>query len=566
MVSLDIYIHTRPVIGTFPERTTELLELTPEVRLQIIDLLEHGESLDSSYRDLLFPSRHQECRLEYAGKMRDEDILANTMAVPLQPIRTFLNNNSSMNGNTTWNNMLIFGDNLQAMKTLLKMKEEQKILNSDNSSGVQLVYIDPPFGTGDEYGRQNEETAYSARIKGAKFISFLQKRLVFIRELLSPSGTVFVRLDYHFGHYIKVLMDEIFKEYNFRNEIVINRAHRRNRNLTRFNVSTESLYFYSKTSDFYFYSPEMPRTCNFCGTPKEPIWEDLTSPGLRKPPQRIIFGRQYLPRTGRHFTYSQEKIDALAKEGRLRLNKYIPYIDINGNRVEETPEYLQTEKVPIDNNWTDIKGYAYSNNYPTENHESLLERIINTGSKPNDIVLDAFAGSGTTLAVAEKLGRRWIGIDCGKASIYTIQKRMLNLRANIGNKGKKLIPKPFTLYNAGLYDFSQLRQLPWDNWRFFALNLFECKDEIHKVNGIIMDGYRGSHDVIIFNHTLDGGTVLDYGYIDDLHSRLANHLGSRLFIIAPAASVTFLEDYVEYGDIRYYILRIPYSITLCASG
>ena len=188
-------------------------------------------------------------------------------------------------------------------------------------------------------------------------------------------------------------------------------------------------------------------------------------------------------------------------------------------------------------------------------------QVINTASKQNDIVLDAFAGSGTTLAVSEKLSRRWIGIDCGKLSIYTIQKRMLNLRTNIGNtKGKKLNPKPFTLYNAGLYDFSQLRKLPWEGWRFFALNLFECRDEAHKVGGIDMDGFRSGYDVVIFNHTLKGGAVLDYGYIDDLDERIGTKLGARLFIIAPAASVTFLEDYVERGDTRYYILRIPYSI------
>jgi DNA modification methylase len=97
--------------------------------------------------------------------------------------------------------------------------------------------------------------------------------------------------------------------------------------------------------------------------------------------------------------------------------------------------------------------------YPTEKPEGVLARIVESSSGIGDIVLDAFAGSGTTCAVAEKLGRRWIGIDCGKLAIYTIQKRMLNLRAEIGNKGAVVKPNPFTLYNAGLYDFSKLRDL-----------------------------------------------------------------------------------------------------------
>jgi len=101
--------------------------------------------------------------------------------------------------------------------------------------------------------------------------------------------------------------------------------------------------------------------------------------------------------------------------------------------------------------------------YPTQKPEALLERIIKASSNEGDLILDAFAGSGTTLAVAEKLGRRWIGIDCGKLAIYTIQKRMLNLKSEIGNKGKKLKPKPFTLYHAGLYDFSKLKNCPGRN-------------------------------------------------------------------------------------------------------
>lgn len=214
--------------------------------------------------------------------------------------------------------------------------------------------------------------------------------------------------------------------------------------------------------------------------------------------------------------------------------------------------------------WDDIpfvnRAAAERTYYPTQKPEALLERIIKASSNPGDIVLDAFAGSGTTLAVAEKLGRRWIGIDCGKLAIYTIQKRMLNLKTEIGNKGKPLEPKPFVLYNAGLYDFARLKELPWEGWRSYALGLFQCQDKPHKVAGIELDGYRGSDDVLVFNHTLGGGVVLDYGFIDDLHTQIGSRIGPRFFIIAPAASVAFLEDYVDKGRTRYYILRIPYSI------
>jgi len=526
---------------------------------------EENERLVNQLEDLkyalLFDSK-KEYELIYADKEREEDILADTMAVPLQKVKTFRNGEDG-NG---WTNMLIFGDNLQVLKTLLQMKKEGKLKNADGTPGVRLVYIDPPFGTGDEYEVTDNAKAYSAKLKGCRFIEFLRKRLIMLRELLSDDGSIFVRIDYHFGHYIKVMMDEVFGEQNFQNDIVINRVKKGLQGITRFNVSKESIYLYSKTASFRFYNPKVPRRCNFCGREKEPIWDDLTSPGLRHPPERIIFGRKYLPRRGRHFTYTQEKINALEKAGRLRMNQDIPYYDLEGNKIEARPEYLQTEAVPIDDNWTDIKGYAFTTGYPTENHEDLLNRVIRTGTLAGDIVLDAFAGSGTTLAVAEKLGRRWIGVDCGKLAIYTMQKRLLNIAESKDledpQKKKKYGKpcKPFALYNAGLYDYKKIRELPWEQYRDFALKLFQCRDSKHEISKIELDGYLGADSVMVFNYQKHPNAMLDRGFIDDLHKYLGEKIDRRFFIIAPAASVQFLEDYIEKGKTKYFVLRIPYSI------
>ncbi|HKU53013.1 MAG TPA: site-specific DNA-methyltransferase, partial [Nitrospira sp.] len=199
-------------------------------------------------------------------------------------------------------------------------------------------------------------------------------------------------------------------------------------------------------------------------------------------------------------------------------------------------------------------------NYPTQKPEALLERIIGASSSPGDLVLDCFAGAGTTLAVAEKLGRRWIGIDCGKLAIYTIQKRLLNLKSRIGDSGPDHRAKPFTLYNAGLYDLRRVRDLPWDDYRTFALQLFQIRNEPHKLGGIQLDGYKGSSDALIFNFKENEGVMLDEEYIEELNKHLGSRARTEFFIVAPAASVTFLEDYKEFGKTRYYILRIPYSI------
>jgi len=200
--------------------------------------------------------------------------------------------------------------------------------------------------------------------------------------------------------------------------------------------------------------------------------------------------------------------------------------------------------------------------YPTQKPEILIERIMASSTHNGDLVLDAFAGSGTTCAVAEKLNRRWIGIDCGKLAIYTIQKRMLNLNQKIGNRGLKLQPKPFTLYNAGLYDFSKLKELAWQDWRFFALQLFQCRDERHRINGIDFDGYRQGASVMVFNHTeakhKDARITEDT--IQEIHEAVGSRVGRKVFVIAPALTFDFQQDYIDFDKVRYYALRIPYSI------
>src|SRR5712691_10601191 len=148
--------------------------MTDEQRQELIRLLQQGEDIAPEWARILFPPEKREYELVYYGKEREEDILADTMAVPLQPVRTF-----GKNGNgDKWQNMLIFGDNVQVMKSLLDLKKAGKLSNSDGSPGVRLVYIDPPFGTGDEYAITDDVKAYSAKLQGGRFIEFLRRRLI----------------------------------------------------------------------------------------------------------------------------------------------------------------------------------------------------------------------------------------------------------------------------------------------------------------------------------------------------------------------------------------------------
>ena len=528
--------------------------MNDEQRKEIIRRLRQGEELSSEWARILFPPEKREYELVYHGKEREEDIIANTLAVPLQKVRTFGKNGDG------WHNKLIFGDNLQVMKNLLEMKRAGKLCNTDGTPGVRLVYIDPPFGTGDEYAITDDVRAYSAKLQGSRFIEFLRKRLVLLRELMAGDGSIYIRIDYHFGHLIKAIADEAFGPQFFQNEIVINRFKRQLRGLNGFNVATDTLFFYSRAKRFVFQEQLRGRLCSFCGQETDPQWLPMSSPGLRNPPERIILGKKLLPPRGRHWTFRQEKIYQMQKDGRIQIENTSQWTDINEKKHAGVPEYLQTEDTPVDSNWTDIKGYVRSARYPTENPEELLERVIRCSSGVGDIVLDSFAGSGTTCAVAEKLDRRWIGIDCGKLAAYTIQKRMLNLRKKIGNKGAVLKPKAFGLYNAGLYDFSKLKELSWDAWRFFALQLFQCRDEAHKIGGIQFDGHFKGASVLVFNHQKQPGVRIDEETIQSMHEALGSKVGNRMFIIAPALVFDFQQDYLTLDGVRYYALRIPYSI------
>ena len=533
-------------------------KLSEQEMERIVSLLKEGKPLPGDYKTILFDTK-KEYELIYADKEREEDILADTMAVPLQRVKTFRNGKDG-NG---WTNMLIFGDNLQVLKTLLQMKQEGKLKNADGTPGVRLVYIDPPFGTGDEYDAKGAP-AYSARVQGAKYVEFIRKRAILIHELMAEDSVIYVRIDYHFIHALKLLLDEIFDPCHFINELIINRRKKSAQETLKYNVATDSILVYIKGDGVELEKPLRQRLCSFCNQPVNPSWHDMLSSEIRYPSERTFFGKTKLPPRNMHFTYTQDRIDDMIIENRVRIDDTRSYVDLEGDRERGMPQYLQSEETPVDSNWMDLKGYTSRWNYPTENSEELLERIVKSSSNFGDLVLDCFAGSGTTQAVAEKLDRRWIGVDCGKLAIYTMQKRLLNIAdsKDLENPKKKYGKpcKPFTLYNAGLYDYKMIKELPWEQYRDFALKLFQCRDNPHEISKIELDGYLGADSVMVFNYQKHPDAVLDRGFIDDLYKFLGDKIGRRFFIIAPAASVRFLEDYIEKGKTKYYILRIPYSI------
>jgi site-specific DNA-methyltransferase (adenine-specific)/adenine-specific DNA-methyltransferase len=568
-----------------------LIDMDDEQRQEIIRRLQKGEELSPEWARILFPPEKREYELVYHGKEREEDIIANTLAVPLQKIRTFGTNGDG------WHNKLIFGDNLQVMKSLLEVKRAGGLCNADGIPGVKLVYIDPPFATKRDFSGKQEERAYQDRIAGARFIEFLRRRLIFIRELLSDDGSIYLHLDQKKAHYAKIVLDEVFGEHNFKNEIIWRNTNAHNKAET-FGQIHQSIFLYSRATAFFFRKTHRPRfrkyvESHYRHTDDEGRYRlsDLTGDGIRDGDSGKKWQGYNPTEKNRHWaipSYIYEfieedisKLPLLKKLDHLLANNLIELPEKRGGQ----PQIRRWESVgagnPIQDLWTyqpyTEKIYAGSheaidqdvtwalsdgeqNGYPTQKPEGLLARIVRSSSKEGDIVLDAFAGSGTTCAVAEKLDRRWIGIDCGKLAAYTIQKRMLNLRAEVGNKGASIKPKAFGLYNAGLYDFSKLKELPWGAWRFFALQLFQCRDEAHKIGGIQLDGYLKGASVLVFNHQKQPGVRIDEETAQSIHEALGSKVGSRMFIIAPALVFDFQQDYLTLGGVRYYALRIPYSI------
>ena len=542
--------------------------MNEEFRQLVIETLRRGQDLPREWARELFPPEKREYVLEYQDKAREEDILAETMAVPLQSVRAF-----GGNGDDGWRNMLIFGDNLQVLKTLVEQKKEGQLRNADGTPGARLAYIDPPFATKQDFQGAREEKVYRDKIAGAEFVELIRKRLVLLRELLSPDGSIFVHVDYRKAHYIKVVLDELLGEHNYRNEIIL--PGRASKNLqqqfdevSRLNVRHDTLFWYSASSATRF-SPlwiEKHKQSS-----PEGHWHHFWSTADRPTMRYELFG--FTPSAGQ-WTWEESK----AKQA---IRNYERYQQEGGGRslaeywrdtgcalkfVRQDPEdgkplyWRPPSRLRLaDTIWSGIPIYSNTAGYPTEKNEALLSQVIELASSPGDLVLDAFAGSGTTCAVAEKLGRRWIGIDCGKLAIYTVQKRLLNLRVEIGNKGKSLPPRPFTLYNAGLYDFATLRQLPWGDWRFFALQLFECKDEPHTVGGVRFDGKRQGANVLVFNHLEHPDARIDESTVASIHHSIGQRVGERVYIIAPRAMFDFQQDYLTFDDVRYYALRIPYS-------
>lgn len=531
--------------------------LSPEEIEAVAARLASGEYLDDYYRQLLF-RQPKEYELSYAAKDSRSRVLAETMGVPLQVLKQF----GEPAGD--WTNKLVFGDNLQVLKTLVEMKKRGELRNADGSHGIRLCYIDPPFASKQEFRGARGARAYRDKVAGAAFVEFMRKRLIFIEELLAEDGGLYVHLDTRKSHYIKVVLDEIFGEHNFRNEIIWKRTTAHS-GANRYGPVHDVILFYSKSAQYIwnkgFHDAATVVTGNHYRRKDEQgrRWEpgEMTAPGIRNGETGEVW-RGFNPTAmARHWARPPKDLDKWDAEGRI----YWPKKEGAWPRLVRYLDELQG--IAFQDVWTDIPPInmvaTERAGYPTQKPEALVERIINASSNPGDLVLDCFSGSGTTAMVAERLGRRWVAVDCGKLAVYVTQRRLLASSGN-GN-AQKMQPASFELCSAGLYENDRLEKLSFEGFKTFCLELFDCRDQPHTISHITMAGTRKGEPVHFFPFQ-ETENEMGMEYIESLARRLKGKVSGAVYVVAPVSACDpgLFEDVVKVGKLTFFILRVPYSV------
>ncbi|MDY6822596.1 MAG: site-specific DNA-methyltransferase [Thermodesulfobacteriota bacterium] len=437
-----------------------MLKLTDQEKQEIIRYLEVGSELPDKYRFLLFEDK-REVELVWNGKTNE----VCNIVLPFQTIEQvdepraekpedtvddtplFTAAGISLDGRGRqlkgWTNKLIWGDNKLILSSLKNGPLREEI---EAQGGLKLIYIDPPFDVGADFSMDIEiggdtftkkpnileEIAYRDTWgKGAdSFIAMIYERLVLMRDLLAEDGSIYVHCDWRVTAFIRNILDEVFGANVFQNEIIWKRQSPSSSKARakKYSADHDTIYFFTKSENYVFNK-------TFGEYPKEEIEKRFRQSDKR--------GRY---KDAELATYSQETFERLKAENRL--------IVTSGGKYRYKIYLSEIEGVLVDTLWIDIPAVnsqaLQATGYATQKPEALLERIIKASSNEGDLVADFFCGSGTTAAVAEKLGRRWICTDLGKFAIHTTRKRMIGVQRQLKNEGQDY--RAFEILNLGKYE------------------------------------------------------------------------------------------------------------------
>ncbi|GMU96462.1 site-specific DNA-methyltransferase [Ignavibacterium album] len=459
------------------------MRLTDNEIRDIVKLLEAGKPLPEKYRFMLFEEK-REVELVWNGKTNE----VTNIVLPFQVVEQIdeprvekeETQEPQLNifdhrgrQQTGWTNKLIWGDNKLILSSLKNGPLRKEI---EDNGGIKLIYIDPPFdvgadfsmnieigdpesGTSEQFTKEPsilEEIAYRDTWgKGAdSFISMIYERLSLMRDLLADDGSIYVHCDWRVNSFIRLIMDEVFGKNFFINEITWQKIAAVKAQTNGFGNVKDSIFLYSKSVKPIFnqirkqhreeYLKQMYRYVDEDG--RKYRLHDFTQKGQG---EARFFGKEkgwLEPPPGKHWIWSQERINQGLEKNLIVFSK---------SGMPQVKRFLsEVQGEALNDIWSDVNPIGSVStertDYPTQKPEALLERIIKASSNPNDIVADFFCGSGTTLAVAEKLGRKWIGSDLGKFAIHTTRKRLIGVQRELKAKGQDF--RAFEILNLGKYE------------------------------------------------------------------------------------------------------------------
>ncbi|MGB3414389.1 MAG: site-specific DNA-methyltransferase [Microbacteriaceae bacterium] len=431
------------------------------------------------------------------------------LVTPNRDLGTGLNFNALSHTDDTFElrkmNRLIYGDNLLAMAALLAGDETHESLRGK----IDLIYIDPPFDSKADYRTKielpgggvdqrptvAEQFAYSDTWeKGtASYLEMITPRLVLMRELLADTGSIYVHLDWHVGHYVKLVLDEVFGKSNFKSEIIW-RNHSAHNRVNLYGNIHQTIFFYTKTDDYIWNYPTQPYSEDEVKRDFRPDSSGrlfATSNLMVNKPGSKYEWKGIFPAANKWWGISIERMQRLESEDKLYYSENgIPYEkryldNISGKAAQDLWIYPLDADVPY-------KVTSEQENYSTQKPEGLLKRIIAASSNPNSIVADFFSGSGTTASSAEKLGRKWITTDLGKPAIMITRNRLTKNNAN-----------PFLYQAIGDYQVEQARSALGRKYRVgdlaqTVLGIYGALplSPEENVNGSL--GYLPNEDTLVF--------------------------------------------------------------------
>ena len=362
------------------------------------------------------------------------------------------------------------GDNLEQLKKL-------------PDACVDLIYIDPPFNSNRNYevfwGETKEKRAFADRHASTQaYIDFMRPRCVELHRVLKPTGSFYYHCDWHASHYVKVMLDQIFGENGFQNEIVWKRSSAHS-DPKRYGANHDTIFFFTKGKSWIWNTLFMPYSEEYVGQNYRYRDErgrrfrvsDMTA---NKPGGDVSYewsgpdGKKVKPYKGRYWAYSKDKMKKMEEAGLI-------YYRTTG--MPMLKHYLnEMPGVTLQTFWDDIKPVISGSDerlgYPTQKPLALLERIINASSNTNDIVLDAFCGCGTALVAAEILGRQWIGIDISPTACQVMAKRLRKVCKLPEDEKLWGIGRGFIVRDLPRTE-DELRKIPpfeFENWAVIALH------------------------------------------------------------------------------------------------